>query len=313
MPSNRTHRPWWQRLFAGTVLASGLIQVSSVAAQAVRVGAPTHETPNEELNWNNFAAKPKLVRARQFLLKLAKAHYNAGRADSANDQEQYALSLAALHLAHALAPKQWLLFNMAQVERKLGHCRQAHQHYTRALEGTPGKQARADAEHGLSTMAECHTSDEASLFPLGIEVSHSQQFASLPVELPAALILADSSQKSADSVLPPIWVSGGLAALAVVSSSASFHFWEQAKARERDYNRRLVAGPEVQKLAKNGYAAQAKSLFFASLALSLSVGATVNWLTPHPRVERKPTEPSLGSFGWHPVEGGGVVRYIAQF
>ena len=257
-------------------------------------------------------------RAQRRLLERAKQRFEAGRGDGAEAREHLEGAVDALNLAYALSPEPWLLFNMAQVQSRLGACREAADLYRRFLASDPAPEARTSAERALQLLGTCDTAElepslgdglapslflgapDASIFWAGGTA------AARPLPTPA--IEEASGSSSVVAVLP--WACGSLA---VMSGVAGLVYWNEAQSAKDDLDAIRVGGPRVAETQQRGESAQDLAQVFGGCAIgfALAAGASYWWLRSSEPDEAPPGV--LGGLTWFPLQGGAGAAYRSAF
>ena len=303
------------RRLLSSAIAAGVASAAPVAAaDPVR---PAAAASAAAINPGPGAAGAALEQARRSLLERAKERYEAGRGAGEGARQQLEGALDALHLAYQLTPAPWLLFNLAQVQSRLGACSEAADLYQRFLASNPGPEARANAEQALKLLGSCEdakqepaTSD--SLFP-GLRPPTS---ASLIAELgragPVEGLAAASAEPAPDGNSLRIWpwVFG---ALSVTSGVAGAAFYAEARVVRRDFDRLHVAGSEVAHTQHHGEAAQATARVFGGFALGFALAAGASAWLARPDPEAAPLVAAVERVSWLPLRGGAGAAYCGEF
>lgn len=261
-----------------------------------------------------------LRRAQRMLLQRAKERFEAGRGTGQDARQSLERALDALHLAYRLVPAPWLLFNMAQVQSRLGACNEAATLYRRFLASDPAPEARASTEQALGLLGGCEEArrEPAQLEGLapGLRVATSLDATFTPRDLaaaqgPSALALAPEPSHEGQSfaeVLP--WAFGSLALVAGVAGAV---YWSEARSAKRELDRLRVGGPHVAETQARGRNAQDLAQVFGgvSVGLALVTGASYLWL----RAERDeaPWRAALEGLSWFPLAGGAGATYRSEF
>ena len=257
-------------------------------------------------------------RAQRLLLERAKQRFEAGRGDGAEARAHLEGALDALNLAYGLAPEPWLLFNMAQVQSRLGACREAADLYRRFLASDPAPEARANAERALQLLGNC---EAAAVEPSVSDGLAPGLFLGAPETaifwaggtaaarpLPTPRVEDASSSSGVVAVLP--WAFGSLA---VMSGVAGLVYWNEAESAKSDLDAIRVAGPRVAETQQRGESAQDLARVFGGCAIgfALAAGASYWWLRSSEHDEA-PAEP-LGGLTWFPLQGGAGAAYRSAF
>jgi tetratricopeptide (TPR) repeat protein len=256
-------------------------------------------------------------RAQRMLLERAKQRFEEGRGAGEDARPHLEGALDALDLAYRLDPAAWLLFNMAQVQSRLGRCSEAAELYQRFLASDPEPAARTSAEAALQLLGSC---DEASrelpgedgLSPgLWIPSSLDTIFAAQGVASPSpppAVAAGSTTEGSVVAALP--WAFGSLAVISGVTGSI---FWSGAVSAKRDLDRLRIAGPDVVKTRERGESAQALARVFGGLSAGFALAAGVSyWWLQSDRAEA-PLAAALGRFSVSPIAGGAGACYRSEF
>jgi tetratricopeptide (TPR) repeat protein len=308
-------RRWLALVVGGSLLS----QVSRVAAGEVAVGGADDPGAVEPTGAAAASAHPvvsdSLRGAQRMLLERAKQRYEAGRGAPDDARPHLEGALDALDLAYRLAPAPWLLFNMAQVQSRLGACSEAAQLYHRFLESDPTPEARRSTEQALELLGSCEDSDAqrvtAEVLPgLRLQSSFDSIFAARGVAAPSSPTVSAEpvEEGSAGAVLP--WSFGSLS---VISAVAGAIYWSEARAAKRDFDRIRIAGPAVAQTQERGESAQNLARAFGGLAIgfALATGASYWWLRPE-RGEA-PVAGALEHISWLPLAGGAGAAYHSEF
>jgi len=257
-------------------------------------------------------------RAQRLLLERAKQRFEAGRGEGVEAREHLEGALDALNLAYRLAPEPWLLFNMAQVQSRLGACREGAELYRRFLASDPAPEARANAERALQLLGNCDSAEpepnladglapglflgapEAAIFWAG-GTAAARPLPTPPVE-------EASASSGVVAVLP--WAFGSLA---VMSGVAGLVYWNEAQSAKSDLDALRVAGPRVAETQQRGESAQDLAQIFGGCAIgfALAAGASYWWLRSSEHDER-PAD-ALGGLTWFPLQGGAGAAYRSAF
>lgn len=310
-------------LRALALVGSILTPVSSVAAGELPAGAAAGEGARPSgTAVRPVAALPAptvvgdgLRGAQRMLLERAKQRYEAGRGAGDDARPHLEGALDALDLAYRLAPAPWLLFNMAQVQSRLGACSEAADLYQRFLASQPAPEARRSTEEALELLGACEDSDgrrpTVELLP-GLRVASSlDSIAAHGLAAPSPSLTVDAEpmgEVSVARILP--WAFGSLA---VISGVAGAIYWGEARSAKHDLDRIRVAGPAVAQTQERGESAQSFARVFAGLAvgLALTTGASYWWLRPEPG--EASIARALEHVSWLPLAGGGAAAYRSEF
>jgi len=253
------------------------------------------------------------------LLERAKLRFEAGRVEGEGARAHLEGAVDALNLAYTLSPEPWLLFNMAQVQSRLGACPEAAELYRRFLASDPAPEARASAERALQLLGRCDSAEAApssdgalapGLFQPPPEVSIFWAGGSAAARpLPAPAVDEASGAGGVAAVLP--WAFGSLA---VMSGVAGIVYWNEAQSAKSDLDAIVVAGPQVAETQQRGESAQALAKVFGGCAvgLALAAGASYWWL----RSSEGDAEAPLGVLervSWFPLHGGAGAAYRSEF
>jgi hypothetical protein len=259
-------------------------------------------------------------RAQRALLERAKQRFEAGRGEGAEAREHLAGALDALNLAYVLTPEPWLLFNMAQVQSRLGACPDAAALYRRFLASDPAPEARSSAERALELLGDCAAAGvepsvgdglapglflgapEASIFWAGGTA------AARPLPTPAVEEVPGSSRVA--TVLP--WAFGSLA---VMSAVAGLVYWNEAQSAKTELDAIRVAGPHVAETQQRGESAQDLARVFGGCAIgfTLAAGASYWWLRSSSADSDAAASGVLGGLTWFPLQGGAGATYRSAF
>jgi hypothetical protein len=252
------------------------------------------------------------------LLERAKERYEAGRAAGADDAARPHLegALDALHLAYQLSPAPWLLFNMAQVQSRLGACSEAADLYRRFLASDPAPAARSSAQQALGLLGTCEDGlappPDDSLAPgLLLATGLSTMFEADRIRPPPAREAAPEAPAgaSATAILP--WAFGGLA---LMSGVAGAIYWNEAHAAKRDLDRISVAGPEVTRTQQRGESAQDLAQVFGGVAVGFALAAAGSyWWLERDKKTETPLTGALRRLSVSPLEGGAAAIYHSAF
>jgi tetratricopeptide (TPR) repeat protein len=305
----------WRALAVG---GSFLSQVSRVAAGDVADGPGAVEPPGvAAAGAHPVVVSDSLRGAQRMLLERAKQRYEAGRGAPEDARPHLEGALDALDLAYRLAPAPWLLFNMAQVQSRLGACSEAAQLYHRFLESDPTPEARRSTEEALDLLGSCEESDgqraTAEVLPgLRLQSTFDSIFAARGVAAPSSpspTVNAEPVEEgSTRAVLP--WAFGSLS---VISGVAGAIYWSEARSAKRDFDRIRIAGPAVAQTQERGESAQNLARVFGGLAVgfALATGASYWWL----RSERgeAPIAGALEHISWLPLASGAGAVYRSEF
>lgn len=136
------------RPILGAALCLVLILIHDpVEAQHKQAATTETETgPQKTFTGNAEAAPTSKTQAQDWFRK----------AEEAYKEQRYQAALRFLQRAHALFDDPQLLFNIAQVQRKLGQCAAARDNYQRYLAVESHSQRRAQAAVGLDRLRDCH-------------------------------------------------------------------------------------------------------------------------------------------------------------
>jgi hypothetical protein len=312
-----TARRWRGLAVGGSILS----QVSRVAAGDVAAGdvdrPDAAEPPGASATSAHPVASDSLRGAQRMLLERAKQRYEAGRGAPDDARPHLEGALDALDLAYRLAPAPWLLFNMAQVQSRLGACSEAAQLYHRFLESHPTPEARRSTEEALRLLGSCQEADEqratAEVLPgLRQQSVFDSIFAARGVAAPSLPSLAVSAEPveegSARAVLP--WAFGSLS---VISGVAGAFYWSEARSAKRDFDRIRIAGPAVAQTQERGESAQNLARVFGGLAVgfALATGASYWWLRSEGG--EAPIASALEHISWLPLTDGAGATYRSEF
>lgn len=257
-------------------------------------------------------------RAQRLLLERAKQRFEAGRGDGAEAREHLEGALDALNLAYGLAPEPWLLFNMAQVQSRLGACREAAELYRRFLASDPAPEARTNAERALQLLGNCESApvEPSSSDGLGPGLFLGAPEASIfwaggtaaARPLPTPRVEEASGSSGVVAALP--WAFGSLA---VMSGVAGLVYWNEAESAKSDLDAIRVAGPRVAETQQRGESAQDLARVFGGCAIgfALAAGASYWWLRSSEFDEAPPD--ALGGLTWFPLRGGAGAAYRSAF
>ncbi|MEO8177992.1 MAG: hypothetical protein ABI895_04075 [Deltaproteobacteria bacterium] len=305
-----------RQLLASAIAASSLALAAPVAAaEPVRSAAAVSAAATA--SGPEVSVGAALGQARRMLLERAKGRYEAGRGTGEGARQQLEGALDALRLAYQLTPAPWLLFNLAQVQSRLGACSEAADLYRRFLASEPGPEAGANAEQALKLLGSCEESKQEpatrdSMLP-GLRPPTS---ASLLAELgragPVSPLAAASAEPAPDgnSVRIWPWIFG---ALSLTSGVAGAGFYAEARAAKRDLDRLRVAGPLVAETQHRGESAQATARVFGGFALGFALAAGASaWLT-RPDPEAETLVAAVARLSWLPVRGGAGAAYCGEF
>lgn len=251
------------------------------------------------------------------LLERAKQRYEAGRGGGTDARQQLESALDALHLAYQLGPAPWLLFNLAQVQSRLGACHEATDLYQRFLASDPAPEARASAEEALGLLGSCEEANREPApgdgLPPGLRLwlGPDSSFL-LGAARPAALPTAGPSQpeEAGRTIAAVPWVFGGLS---VMSGAAGLVFYHEAHTAKHDLDQLRIAGPNVAATRERGESAQDLARAFGGLAVGFALAAGVSywWLASDP--EAPPVVTALERIAWLPLQGGAGAAYRVEF
>jgi len=251
------------------------------------------------------------------LLERAKERYEAGRGTGEEARQQLEGALDALRLAYQLLPAPWLLFNLAQVQSRLGACSEAADLYQRFLASDPAPEARANAEQALKLLGSCEQSQQEpstsdSLLPGIRPPTGASLLAELgragPVSPRAGASAAPAPDGNSVRIWP--WVFG---ALSVTSAVAGAGFYAEALAAKRDLDRLRVGGPMVAETQHRGESAQATAWVFGGFALGFALAAGASSWLARPDPETAPLVAAAARFSWLPLRGGAGAAYCGEF
>ena len=263
-------------------------------------------------------------RAQRVLLERAKERYDAGGAAKTEEEARPHLvgALDALHLAYALIPASWLLFNMAQVQSRLGACHEAADLYHRFLASDPAPEAKATAERALQLLGSCADANRdateagglppALLLPSEASVLYPPAGDPAPIA-PAERVAAEPAAPAPDGggiapVLP--WAFGSLA---VMSGVAGAVYWAEANAAKDDLDQIRVAGPQVAETQERGESARDMSRIFGGLAVGFAVAAGVSYWLVRDEPDEALAPQALERWTLFPLEGGAAAAYSGAF
>jgi hypothetical protein len=263
-------------------------------------------------------------RAQRALLERAKERYDAGGAAQTEEEARPHLvgALDALHLAYSLIPAPWLLFNMAQVQSRLGACQEAADLYHRFLASDPAPEAKATAERALQLLGSCadanRAPNEAGGLPpalvLPSEASALYPPAGEPARVapPEQVAAAPAAPAADDGGIAPVlpWAFGSLA---VMSGVAGAVYWAEANAAKDELDEIQVAGPKVAETQERGESAQDMSRIFGGLAVGFAVAAGVSYWFLRDGPDEEPVPPALQSWTVVPLKGGAGAAYSGAF
>jgi tetratricopeptide (TPR) repeat protein len=312
-PAHGIHTPF-RRARVGArawVLAVVMLALADAAAAAEAAPAADPSAPDEALR-----------RGQRMLLERAKSRYEAGRAAGSDEAARPQLegALDALHLAYGLSPAPWLLFNMAQVQSRLGACNEAADLYQRFLASDPAPAARSSAREALELLGACEDglapAPDDSLAPGLMSASNLDSIFSAdraepppsPARTPSPAAAAPAATSIA-VILP--WAFGGLA---VMSGVAGAIYWNEAKAAKRDLDGLSVAGPEVTRTQQRGESALDLARVFGGISVGFALAAAGSywWLEREKKMET-PLEAALRRLSVGPLEGGAAAVYQSEF
>jgi hypothetical protein len=262
-------------------------------------------------------------RAQRALLERAKERYDAGGAAKSEDEARPHLvgALDALHLAYGLIPAPWLLFNMAQVQSRLGACNEAADLYHRFLASEPAPEAKATAERALQLLGSCADANrepgEPGGLPPGLVLPSEATALYSPAGEPAPVARTEpvavepgpaSDRGGIAPVLP--WAFGSLA---VMSGVAGAVYWAEANSAKDELDEIRVAGPQVAETQERGESAQDMSRIFGGLAIGFAVAAGVSYWLSRDEPDEAPVPQALQRWTLVPLEGGGAAAYSGAF
>jgi hypothetical protein len=288
-----------------------------VAAPGVAAGAASVSAADPAPVFPSTSRGNASRRAQRLLLERAKERYEAGRAaeDAAAARPHFEGALDALHLTYRLWPAPWLLFNMAQVQSRLGACNEAADLYQRFLASNPAPAARANAEQALDLLGTCEdgglaAAPDDSMEPgLLLAPDLTSMFEPDPAVPPPAVppAQAPAATRVAD-ILP--WAFGGLA---VMSGVAATVYWQEANSAKSDLDALSVAGPEVARTQQRGESALELSRIFGGVAVGFALAAVGSyWWLEHEKKEA-PLAAALGGLSLTPLEGGAAAAFHSEF
>jgi len=282
-------------------------------------GVAAEPTPSSALSPPSDATR----RAQRALLERAKERYDAGGAAKTEEEARPHLvgALDALHLAYGLIPAPWLLFNMAQVQSRLGACHEAADLYHRFLASGPAPEAKATAERALQLLGSCGDANrdlgESGGLPPGLVLPSEASALYSPAGDPAPLaraerVAAEPAPASDDVGIGPVlpWAFGSLA---VMSGAAGAVYWAEANAAKDDLDQIRVAGPQVAETQERGESAQNMSKIFGGLAVGFAVAAGVSYWLLRDAPEEAPVPQALQRWTVVPLEGGAAAGYSGAF
>jgi len=251
------------------------------------------------------------------LLERAKERYEAGRGAGEGARQQLEGALDALRLAYQLTPAPWLLFNLAQVQSRLGACSEAADLYQRFLASDPGPEARANAEQALKLLGSCEESKHEpsagdGLLPGLRPPTSAALIAELGRAGPVSALAATGDEPAPDGSPVRIWpwVFG---ALSLTSGVAGAAFYAEARAAKRDLDRLHVAGPSIAETQQRGESAQATARVFGGFALGFALAAGASSWLARPDPEAAPLVAAVARLSWLPLRGGAGAAYCVDF
>jgi hypothetical protein len=256
-------------------------------------------------------------RAQRMLLERAKQRFEAGREAGEGTRTHLEGALDALGLAYALSPESWLLFNMAQVQSRLGACPEAAELYRRFLASEPAPEAKASAEQALELLGGCDGSLEPSsgdslapglLMASALDSIFVAQGTPGSRPLPAPVGVDAAEPDGLARVLP--WAFGSLA---LISGVAGLVYWNEAQAAKQDLDSFRVAGPWVAETQERGESAQDLARVFGGCAIGFALAAGVSYFWLGSERDETPVATALGGLSWFPLQGGAGAGYRSEF
>jgi tetratricopeptide (TPR) repeat protein len=298
-----------RRLLALTVCGSIVAATTQLVAADARPPSGGAVPPGAE-------GEDALQQARRMLLERAKERYEAGRGSGDDARQQLEGALDALRLAYQLTPASWLLFNLAQVQSRLGACSEAADLYQRYLASDPGPDARASAEEALELLGSCEAHEPALDDGLSPGLRSVSSLDALVVSFggaaPPSPLPAVSEESASESRAARVWP-WVFAGLSVTSGVAAVAFYAEARAAKSDLDHLQVAGPLVPQTQERGETAQDRARVFGGFALGFAVAAGVSYWWPRSAAGGSPLVGALERLSWLPLDGGSGAAVHFEF
>jgi len=273
--------------------------------------------PSSEASASPAALNDSLRYARRRLLERAKERYEAGRGSGEDARLHLEQALDALVLAYRLGPAPWLLFNLAQVQSRLGACREATELYEQFLASNPGPDAKSSAEEALALLGSCEESQREPSLSEGLspglraQLSFDALFAAYRTgAAPASLPMGGAEATEDRGALVWPWA---LAGLSVTSGLAAAVFYGEARDAKQDLDQLRVAGPLVAQTQHRGESAQVLARVFGGVAIGLALAAGASYWWPRAEPSEAGPGAALERLSWLPLTGGGGASYFFEF
>jgi len=252
------------------------------------------------------------------LLERAKQRFEAGRGAGDGARAQLEGALDALGLAYSLSPEPWLLFNMAQVQSRLGACPEAADLYRRFLASDPAPEARASAQQALDLLAGCsgaaaEPSSGDALAP-GLLAPSALDSIFVARGAPAASPLPVPSGEGGEP--PDGWAQAlpwAFGSLALISGVAGLVYLNEAHSAKRDLDGYRVGGPWVAETQERGESAQDMARVFGGFAIGFALAAGASYWLLRSEGDETPVAATLGKLSWFPLQGGAGAAYRSEF
>jgi hypothetical protein len=311
------HSPMQRALAVGACVLA--LHAPALAARAASDGSPPGGAANPAPAPPSSSGRDDAARrAQRLLLERAKQRYEAGRAagDTAAARPHFEGALDALHLTYQLWPAPWLLFNMAQVQSRLGACNEAADLYHRFLASNPAPAARTNAEQALELLGTCEdgglaAAPDDSMVPdllLAPDLTSMFKPESTVLPPPAAPAREAPSATRLAAILP--WAFGGLA---VMSGVAGTIYWQEANSAKSDLDRLSTAGPEVARTQQRGESALELSRVFGGIAVGFALAAVGSYWWLQQEEKEAPLATALGRLSVTPLDGGAAAAFYSEF
>lgn len=206
-----------------------------------------------------FAARPGIAVAdpsagdlaeADRLLREGNSHYAAGRHDQA---------IAAYGRAHALTGAPGFLFNIAQVHRVAGNCREAIDHYERFLAADPRSPLRSKVERFLADLWRCVEEERRTQSSKEPEPAPQASAASPPPPARAtgaitATAAPPAERGAASSATRWRWIGLGAAAMGGLAVGGGVYLGLESRSAARDTERFDGEWGPAQEAAESGAA-----------------------------------------------------------
>jgi tetratricopeptide (TPR) repeat protein len=230
----------------------------------------------------------------------AEAKLHVDKATAAHKAGRYTDALGELQLAYTLDPHPDLLYAIAQVNVKLGHCDEAITFYERFLASKP-KQAAAEAAH--QAIDRCKTAPPPAPLPPPPTPPPTPPPAIHVAEPPPVTVAATSPGHPwyADKLGDTLLVAG------VASGVVSIVLYHAARSDLDDADRATTYQAHAS-LVSSAHGDRTLSLVFGGAGAALALGGVVRYLTH----DRRPDAEASG-LAIVPLAGGGAVAWGHRF